>query len=127
MIGVVLQQTERDSALCLLGVDLMLPVQSEHGRLPAAARHVFLRQVFEGALSGPRQPPEGLLQSLLVQVRVEAGVLLDGGHAGAVQRGVVRGGAGGRRGAGLLGAGRLETQPSGGGAGGEGGRFEDPN
>ncbi len=113
----------------------MLSLQSEQHRLLAATRHTFLRQVLEGALSRrPRRPPERLLQGLLVQVRVEAGVLLDGGHAGAVQRGVDVGGsgsvgrtearAGDRRGAGLLGAGRLETQPSG---GGEGWRFEDPN
>lgn len=120
------------SALRLLGVDLVLSLQSEQHRLIAATRHAFLRQVLEGALSRPLPPPERLLQSLLVQVRVEAGVLLDGGHAGAVQRGVTgvgagcRVGAGGRRGAGLLGAGQLETQPSRGGGGGEGWRFEDP-
>lgn len=121
------------SALRLLGVDLMLPLQPEQHRLPAASRHAVLRQILEGARSRAARPAERLLQRLLVQVRVEAGVLLDGGHAGAVQRGVaivgggVRagGGARDRRRAGLLGAGRLEAQS--GGSGGKVWRFEDPN
>ena len=121
------------SALRLLAVDLMLSLQSEHYRLLAATRQAFLRQVLEGALTRPGWAPERLLQRLLVQVGVQAGVLLDGGHAGAVQRGVswpgARGrvGAGDRRGAGLLGTERVEAQPSGIGAGREGRRFEDPN
>lgn len=98
------------SALRLLGVHLMLSLQAEHGGRPASSHQAFLRQVLKGAASRRRRATERLLQRLLVHVRVEAGVLLDGGHAGAVRRGGTRGGAW-RRGR----------------AGGEGRRFEDPN
>lgn len=110
----------------------MLSLQPEQQRLLAAAHHALLRQVLEGALGRARRAPERLLQRLLVQVGVEAGVLLDGGHAGAVQRGRTAGGgrgvgagdeAGHRRRAGLLGPGRLETEVG----GREGRRLEDPN
>ena len=99
------------SALRLLGVDLMLSPQSGQQRL--------LRQVLERAAS---RAPERLLRGGLVRGGVAAGVLLDGRHAGTVQR--RQGCVGARGGAGLLGAARLETK---GGGGGEGRRFEDPN
>lgn len=113
----------RLSALRLLGVDLVLSLQPGQHRPLAATHPAVLRQVLEGALSRPPRTPERLLQSLLVQVGVEAGVLLDGGHAGAVQRrgAVTKAGtrfrAGDWGGAGLQGAARLEAQGASGGRG----------
>lgn len=115
------------SALRLLAVDLALPLESEQLGLVDAAHRVPLRQVLERASSGSGRSPKRLLQLLLVQVGVRAGVLQDGGHVGGVRRrrGVARSRAGAedRRGAGLLRADRREAH----GGGRETQRFEDPN
>lgn len=105
------------SALCLLAVDLMLPLQFEHLRLLTAAR--LLCQVLEGAPRRPCRTYERLVKGRLVQVGVRAGVLVDGGHAGAVQRRW----AVGRVSTSLLGATGMKAK----GAGRERRRFEDPN
>lgn len=117
------------SALCLLGVHVSLSLQSKHHDFVALTRR-HLSQVFKGPGNRPPWPTQSLLQSVWVLVlvrawigvRVEAGVLLDGGHARAVGDGVL-GGHGQRRRAGLLGSGweaqarwRRET-----------GGFEDPD
>lgn len=122
------------SALRLLAFHLTLSLQTVHHGLSTATCHTFPRQVLEGALSRTQWAPERLLQGLLIQVRVQAGVLLDGGHAGAVQRGVVSRagaqvlvGAGRWRRAALLGARHLETQPGRVGGAGEGWRLQDPD
>lgn len=106
----------------------MLSLQPEQHRPLAATRHAFIRQVLEGAPSRPPRTPE----RLLVQVGVEAGVLLDGGHVGAVQRwgALTKAGTGFRAGywggAGLQRAARLEAQGGSGGRGKAWG-FVDPN
>lgn len=72
------------SALRLLAVHV--PPSLRSGPLCLHPRHVFIGQILKGMLSGPRRPPEVLLQGLLHQVGVTAGVLQDGGHAEGVQR-----------------------------------------
>lgn len=52
-----------------------------------------LRQVLKGLPSGPRGPPKVLVQGLLQQMGVRAGVLQDGAHAQGVLGSRSRGGA----------------------------------
>lgn len=115
----------RPSALRLFAADLMLPLQPEHLRLLAALR--LLCQVFKGAPSRPHPhwTPKCLLQRHLVQMGVTAGVLVDGGHAGAVQRMGAAGrvSAWGQRSAGLHGAAGVKAK----GGRREGRRFEESN
>lgn len=56
------------SALCLLAVDLMLPLQPEHLCLLTAAH--LLCQVLEGAPGCPCRTSERLLKGCLLQVGV---------------------------------------------------------